>query len=96
MPLSRFVDTEKWRKETDLDNSIATWDYPEKAEISKYYKQFYHKTDNVRAKLTHTARATWAWRQQPSVAAWKAWKETNLVISRMAAPSTSRPSAALT
>lgn len=44
---SRFVDTEKWRKETDLDNTIATWDYPEKPEIQKYYRQFYHKTDNV-------------------------------------------------
>lgn len=43
----RFVDTEKWRKETDLDNTIATWDYPEKPEIQKYYRQFYHKTDNV-------------------------------------------------
>lgn len=43
----RFVDTEKWRKETDLDNTIATWDYPEKADIQQYYQQFYHKTDNV-------------------------------------------------
>ncbi|OAA54234.1 Sec14 cytosolic factor [Cordyceps fumosorosea ARSEF 2679] len=41
-----FVDTEKWRKETDLDNTIATWDYPEKADIQQYYQQFYHKTDN--------------------------------------------------
>ncbi|KAH8707460.1 hypothetical protein MY5147_005342 [Beauveria neobassiana] len=40
-----FVETEKWRKETDLDNTIATWDYPEKTEIQKYYRQFYHKTD---------------------------------------------------
>lgn len=44
----RFVDTEKWRAEIKLDEILPTWDYPEKAEISKYYKQFYHKIDNVR------------------------------------------------
>ncbi|EGR48953.1 hypothetical protein MKX07_007053 [Trichoderma sp. CBMAI-0711] len=41
-----FVDTEKWRAEIKLDEILPTWDYPEKAEISKYYKQFYHKIDN--------------------------------------------------
>ncbi|KZZ92417.1 Sec14 cytosolic factor [Moelleriella libera RCEF 2490] len=40
-----FVDTEKWRKETNLDATVPIWDYPEKPEISKYYLQFYHKTD---------------------------------------------------
>ncbi|KID91756.1 Sec14 cytosolic factor, partial [Metarhizium majus ARSEF 297] len=40
-----FVDTEKWRKETKLDETVPIWDYPEKPEIAKYYKQFYHKTD---------------------------------------------------
>lgn len=44
----RFLDTEKWRAETKLDEILPTWDYPEKPEISKYYKQFYHKIDNVR------------------------------------------------
>lgn len=44
---TRFLDTEKWRKETKLDETVPTWDYPEKAEISKYYTQFYHKTDKV-------------------------------------------------
>ncbi|KAJ4269663.1 cytosolic factor, phosphatidylinositol/phosphatidylcholine transfer protein [Fusarium torreyae] len=40
-----FLDTEKWRKETKLDETVPVWDYPEKAEIGKYYTQFYHKTD---------------------------------------------------
>ncbi|KYK57200.1 Sec14 cytosolic factor [Drechmeria coniospora] len=40
-----FVDTEKWRKETKLDELVPTWDYPERPEVAKYYKQFYHKTD---------------------------------------------------
>ncbi|KAI6780748.1 CRAL-TRIO domain-containing protein [Emericellopsis cladophorae] len=40
-----FVDCEKWREEIKLDELVPVWDYPEKAEISKYYKQFYHKTD---------------------------------------------------
>lgn len=41
-----FLETEKWRAETKLDEILPTWDYPEKPEISKYYKQFYHKIDN--------------------------------------------------
>ncbi|KAF7562547.1 hypothetical protein G7046_g1609 [Stylonectria norvegica] len=40
-----FVDTENWRKETKLDETVPIWDYPEKQEVAKYYKQFYHKTD---------------------------------------------------
>ncbi|KAH7134658.1 CRAL-TRIO domain-containing protein [Dactylonectria estremocensis] len=40
-----FVDTEAWRKEIKLDEILPTWDYPEKVEISKYYLQYYHKTD---------------------------------------------------
>jgi hypothetical protein len=43
----RFVDTEKWRKEIKLDETVPLWDYPEKADVGKYYKQFYHKTDKV-------------------------------------------------
>ena len=46
--IARFVDTEKWRKDIKLDELVPTWDYPEKADIEKYYKQFYHKVDNVR------------------------------------------------
>jgi hypothetical protein len=40
-----FVDTEAWRKQTNLDEVIKNWDYPEKEEVSKYYSQYYHKTD---------------------------------------------------
>jgi hypothetical protein len=47
----RFVDCEKWRKETKLDELVPVWDYPEKPDINKYYKQFYHKTDKVCAVL---------------------------------------------
>ena len=43
-----FVECEQWREEIKLDELVPAWDYPEKAEISKYYKQFYHKTDKVR------------------------------------------------
>lgn len=46
--LRRFVDTEKWRKDIDLDTLAANWEYPEKRELAQYYKQFYHKTDKVR------------------------------------------------
>ncbi|KUI61695.1 Sec14 cytosolic factor [Cytospora mali] len=40
-----FVDAEKWRKDTKLDEILPTWDYPEKEQIFKYYPQYYHKTD---------------------------------------------------
>ncbi|KAH6847295.1 CRAL-TRIO domain-containing protein [Chaetomium sp. MPI-CAGE-AT-0009] len=40
-----FVECEAWRKETNLDEVLPTWDYPEKTEIFKYYPQYYHKTD---------------------------------------------------
>ncbi|KAH8175027.1 CRAL/TRIO domain-containing protein [Sarocladium implicatum] len=40
-----FVDTEKWRKEIDLDNLVSDWEYPEKKDLAEYYKQYYHKTD---------------------------------------------------
>ena len=78
---ARFVDCEKWREETKLDELVPTWDYPEKAEIQKYYKQFYHKTDKVRPRLLSSA-------YRPTSAC--------LTYNRMAAPSTSRPSAAST
>lgn len=45
---SRFVECEKWRKETKLDEELPNWDYPEKKEVFKYYPQYYHKTDKVR------------------------------------------------
>ncbi|RDL32537.1 Uncharacterized protein BP5553_08993 [Venustampulla echinocandica] len=40
-----FVDCEKWRKETQLDELVRTFDYTEKEEVFKYYPQYYHKTD---------------------------------------------------
>ncbi|KAE8392194.1 CRAL-TRIO domain-containing protein [Aspergillus alliaceus] len=40
-----FIDCEKWRKETKLDEVVPIWDYPEKPQVAKYYRQFYHKTD---------------------------------------------------
>lgn len=44
----RFVDAEKWRKDTKLDELLPTWDYPEKEQIFQYYPQYYHGTDKVR------------------------------------------------
>ncbi|KAK4445021.1 CRAL-TRIO domain-containing protein [Podospora aff. communis PSN243] len=40
-----FVDCEKWRKETNLDDTVPTWEYPEKEQMFKFYPQYYHKTD---------------------------------------------------
>jgi hypothetical protein len=40
-----FVECEAWRKEINLDELVPVWDYPEKPQIEKYYKQYYHKTD---------------------------------------------------
>ena len=41
------MDTEKWRRDTKLDETVPIWDYPEKTKVAEYYKQFYHKTDKV-------------------------------------------------
>ncbi|WVQ77278.1 hypothetical protein IAR50_006962 [Cryptococcus sp. DSM 104548] len=39
-------DNEKWRKEFGADEIAANgFDYPEGREVTKYYPQFYHKTD---------------------------------------------------
>ncbi|KAL2176626.1 CRAL-TRIO domain-containing protein [Thermothelomyces heterothallicus CBS 202.75] len=40
-----FIECEKWRQETKLDELLPTWEYPEKEEVFKYYPQYYHKTD---------------------------------------------------
>lgn len=40
-----FVESEKWRNEIKLDEILPDWSYPEKEKLSKYYVQFYHKTD---------------------------------------------------
>lgn len=39
-----IVEAEKWRVEFEMDD-IMTFDYVEKAEVDKYYPQYYHKTD---------------------------------------------------
>lgn len=44
----RFVDTETWRKEIDLDDLVRNFDYAEKPQVFEYYPQYYHKTDKVR------------------------------------------------
>ncbi|KND89300.1 Sec14 cytosolic factor, partial [Tolypocladium ophioglossoides CBS 100239] len=41
-----FVECEKWRKDTKLDETVPIWNYEEKPKVARYYKQFYHKTDN--------------------------------------------------
>lgn len=48
LTMARFVDCEKWREEIKLDDTVPTWEYPEKEEMFKYYPQYYHKTDKVR------------------------------------------------
>ncbi|KAL4928447.1 SEC14 family lipid-binding protein [Aspergillus undulatus] len=40
-----FVESEKWRKEFGTDDLARTFEYTEKAEVFKYYPQYYHKTD---------------------------------------------------
>ena len=38
---------EEWRKEFGTDELVKTFEYKEKPEVSKYYPQYYHKTDKV-------------------------------------------------
>ncbi|KAH8687463.1 CRAL-TRIO domain-containing protein [Tricladium varicosporioides] len=40
-----FVECEQWRKDFNLDHLVRNFDYKEKAEVFKYYPQYYHKTD---------------------------------------------------
>ncbi|KAF9530988.1 CRAL-TRIO domain-containing protein [Crepidotus variabilis] len=40
-----FLSAEKWRKDFGVDDIIKNFDFKEKAEVDKYYPQFYHKTD---------------------------------------------------
>jgi len=41
----RFIDTEKWRKEFEVDKIVSTFEYTEKPKVFEYYPQYYHKTD---------------------------------------------------
>jgi hypothetical protein len=43
----RFVECEKWRADTKLDETVPIWEYPEREALFKYYPQYYHKTDKV-------------------------------------------------
>jgi hypothetical protein len=45
--LCRFIKNEQWRKEFGTDELVKTFEYKEKPEVSKYYPQYYHKTDKV-------------------------------------------------
>lgn len=40
-----FIECEKWRKEFGTDEICRTFEYHEKAEVFKFYPQYYHKTD---------------------------------------------------
>ncbi|KAK9458087.1 CRAL-TRIO domain-containing protein [Dipodascopsis uninucleata] len=40
-----FLACEKWRKDFGVDDIVANFHYDEKAAMSKYYPQYYHKTD---------------------------------------------------
>jgi len=40
-----LLDTEKWRKEFGVDEIRTNFKFTEKAEVDKYYPQYYHKTD---------------------------------------------------
>lgn len=43
-----WIDTQKWRQAYKVDELYETFDYTEKAQVSKLYPRFYHKTDKVR------------------------------------------------
>ncbi|OAA64684.1 sec14 cytosolic factor [Niveomyces insectorum RCEF 264] len=45
LALKMFVECEAWREKEGLDENVKTWTYPEKAKLSEYYPQYYHKTD---------------------------------------------------
>jgi hypothetical protein len=40
-----WLANEKWRKEFGVEEIVKSFDYQEKAEVDKYYPQFYHKVD---------------------------------------------------
>jgi hypothetical protein len=45
--LAMFEAAETWRREFKVDELYASFEYPEKEEVDKYYPQYYHKTDKV-------------------------------------------------
>lgn len=40
-----LLSAEQWRKDFGVEDIMANFDFKEKAEVDKYYPQFYHKTD---------------------------------------------------
>jgi len=40
-----FISCENWRKEFGVDDIVKNFDFKEKAEVDKYYPQYYHKMD---------------------------------------------------
>jgi len=40
-----FIANEQWRKDFGVDEIVKSFDFKEKAEVDKFYPQFYHKTD---------------------------------------------------
>ena len=42
-----FTECEKWRKEFGVDDIAKNFKFTEKKEVTKYYPQYYHKTDKV-------------------------------------------------
>lgn len=40
-----LLSAENWRKEFGVEEIMTNFDFKEKAEVDKYYPQFYHKTD---------------------------------------------------
>ncbi|THV00550.1 hypothetical protein K435DRAFT_656941 [Dendrothele bispora CBS 962.96] len=40
-----LLSAEQWRKDFGVEEIVKSFDYKEKAEVDKYYPQFYHKTD---------------------------------------------------
>jgi len=40
-----WLANEKWRKDFGVEEIVQSFDYKEKAEVDKYYPQYYHKVD---------------------------------------------------
>jgi len=40
-----LLSAEKWRKDENVDEIVRTFEFKEKAEVNKYYPQYYHKID---------------------------------------------------
>ncbi|ODQ65683.1 PI/PC TP protein [Nadsonia fulvescens var. elongata DSM 6958] len=45
LAMDMFIACEKWRVEYGTDTILQDFHYNEKAEVAKYYPQYYHKTD---------------------------------------------------